>query len=282
MAPMCCLQSCLSEEPSCWELLASSKCRGVDLLYSNMETLLPLPLTRLSTSAAKPGPLTSLSKEEPPADPKPQPSVSADCSDDCSPVKVSNRMKKSKRQRRHPSRDGLLSDLDSEDDFVSLAMKKEDDFVSLAVRRKEDVEDGSAREQVKRTPPTPEQRLKSLPVSQCLESMGDFFDSMSFLDSCLSAPHRGASPALKDGLTDELRVEMDGESLRRGERLFEMHSAVEALSFHRCRVSAADAWGKAQRLEGELGKEAAAELTLPLADHLNGHSFNQDGPCQPQ
>lgn len=276
------MQSCLSEEPSYWELLASSKCRGVDLLYSNMETLLPLPLTRLSASAAKPGPLTSLSKEDPPADPKPQPSVSADCSDDCSPVKVSNRMKKSKRQRRHPSRDGLLSDLDSEDDFVSLAVKKEDDFVSLAVRGKEDVEDRSAREPVKRTPPTPEQRLKSLPVSQCLESMGDFFDSMSFMDSCLSAPHRGASPALKDGLTDELRVETDGESLRRGERLFEMHSAVEALSFHRCRVSAADAWGKAQRLEGELGKEAAAELTLPLADHLNGHSFNQDGPCQPQ
>lgn len=276
------MQSCLSEEPSCWELLASSKCRGVDLLYSNMETLLPLPLTRLSASAAKPGPLTSLSKEEPPADPKPQPSVSADCSDDGSPVKVSNRMKKSKRQRRLPSRDGLLSDLDSEDDFVSLAAKKEDNFVSLAVRRKEDVEDGSAREPVKRTPPTAEQRLKSLPVSQCLESMGDFFDSMSFLDSCLSAPHREASPALKDGLTDELRVETDGESLRRGERLFEMHSAVEALSFHRCRVSAADAWGKAQRLEGELGKEAAAELTLPLADHLNSHSFNQDGPCQPQ
>lgn len=275
------LKSCLSEEPSCWELLASSKCRGVDLLYSNMETLLPLPHTRLSASAAKPGPLTSLSKIEPPTNPKPQPSVSADCSDDGSPVKVSNRMKKSKRQRRLPSRDGLLSDLDSEDDFVSLAAKT-DDFVKLAAKRKEDVEEGSAREQVKRTPLTPEQRLKSLPVSQCLESMGDFFDSMSFLDSCLSAPHRGASPALKDGLTDELRVETDGESLRRGERLFEMHSAVEALSFHRCLSAAADAWGKAQRLEGELGKEAAAELTLPLADHLNGHSFNQDGPCQPQ
>lgn len=281
MEPMCCLQSCLSEEPSCWELLASSKCRGVDLLYSNMETLLPLPHTRLSASAAKPGPLTSLSKIEPPTDPKPQPSVSADCSDDGSPVKVSNRMKKSKRQRRLPSRDGLLSDLDSEDDFVSLAAKT-DDFVKLAAKRKEDVEEGSARVQVKRTPLTPEQRLKSLPVSQCLESMGDFFDSMSFLDSCLSAPHRGDSPTLKDGLTDELRVETDGESLRRGERLFEMHSAVEALSFHRCLSAAADAWGKAQRLDGELGKEAAAELTLPLADHLNGHSFNQDGPCQPQ
>lgn len=208
-------------------------------------------------------------KNEPPAIPEPQPLT--DCSDDGSPVKVSSRMKKSKMQRRLPSRDGLLSDVDSEDEFVS-----------LAARKKEDVGESSAREKVKRVPPTPEERLKSLPVSECLQSIGDFFDSMSFMDSCLLAPHRGDSPVFKDGLTDELRLETDRESSRRGERLFEIQSAVEALSFHRCRASAAEAWDKAQRLEGELGKEAAAELTLPVADHLSGHSFSQDGPCQPQ
>lgn len=268
---MCRFQSSSSEDPSCWELLANSKCRGVDLLYSNMETLLPLPLTRLSASAPTPGALTSLSKDEPPAARKPQPSESTDCSDDGSPLKVSSRMKKSKRQSRLASRDGLLSDLDSEDDFVSLAQ-----------RRKEDVKESSACEKVKRTAPTPEERLKSLPVSKCLEAMGDFFDSMSFLDSCLSTPHTGATPVLKDGLTDELRVETDRESLGRGERFFEVHSAVEALSFHRCRTSVAEASERAQRLEGDLGREAAAELTLPVADHLSGHSFSQDGPCQPQ
>ncbi|TMS14725.1 ATPase family AAA domain-containing protein 5 [Larimichthys crocea] len=43
-----------AEEASCWELLTDSKRRGVDLLYSNMETLLPLPLTQLTTSTYKP------------------------------------------------------------------------------------------------------------------------------------------------------------------------------------------------------------------------------------
>lgn len=234
-----------------------------------METLLPLPLSRLSVPAAKLGPFTSVCKNEPPASPKPQPST--DCSEDSSPVKVSSRMKKSKRQRRLPSRDGLDLDLDSEDEFVS-----------LAVRKKEDFGESSAREKVKRTPPTPEERLKSLPVSECLQSIGDFFDSMSYMDSCLPTPHRRDSTVFKDGLTDELRLETDRESLRRGERLFEIHSTVEALSFHRCRASVAEAWDKAQRLEAELGKEAAAELTLPVADHLSSHSFSQDGPCQPQ
>lgn len=223
----------------------------------------------MSASAAKLGPFTSVTKNEPPASPKLQPST--DCSDDGSPVKVSSRMKKSKRQRRLPSRDGLLSDMDSEDEFVSLAAKK-----------KEDVRESSAHEKATRTPPTPEERLKSLPVSECLQSIGNFFDSMSFMDSCLSAPHGGDSPVFKDGLTDELRMETDRESLSRGERLFEIHSAVEALSFQRCRASTAEAWGKAQRLEGKLGKETVAELTLPVADHLGGHSFSQDGPCQPQ
>lgn len=234
-----------------------------------METLLPLPLTRLSASAAKPGPSTSVCKNEPPASPKPQPST--DCSEDGSPVKVSSRMKKSKRQRRRPSRDGLLCESDSEDDFLS-----------LAVRKKEDVGERSAQEKVKRTPLTPEDRLKSLPVSQCLQSIGDFFDSVSFMDSCLSTPHRGDSGVFKDGLMDELRLETDRESWRRGDRLFEIHSAVEALSFQRCRASVAEVWDKAQQLEGELGKRAAAELTLPVAEHLSGHSFSQDGPCQPR
>ncbi len=66
------------------------------------------------------------------------------------------------------------------------------------------------------------------------------------------------------------------------EHALDIQAAVEALSFHKCRVSVAEAWEKAQQLEGELGKEAAAELTLPVAAHRDGYSLTQDGPCQPQ
>ncbi|TMS14691.1 ATPase family AAA domain-containing protein 5 [Larimichthys crocea] len=69
---------------------------------------------------------------------------------------------------------------------------------------------------------------------------------------------------------------------RENEHFLEIPAAVEALSFHKCRLSVTDAWEKARQLEGELGKEAAGELSLPVAAHHEGYSFTQDGPCQPQ
>lgn len=278
------MQSYCPGDPLCWELLTNSKCRGVDLLYSNMETLLPLPLALLTTSACKPEQFAFLSKDEPPATQNDQPLVpvaeSADCSDAGSPVKVSNRMKKTKGRRCLPDQHGLDSDLDSEDDFLTLSVPQ------ATAQAKKELKESLVSEKVKRKPLTPEERLKSLPVSKCLESIGDFLDNMSFLDSSLSAEsmnsHRGQLPVLKDGMTDDSRLETDKESWMRGDRALEIQSAVEALSFHRCRVSVAEAWEKAQQLEVELGKAAAVELTLPVAAYLDGHSFSQDGPCQPQ
>ncbi|XP_023250976.1 ATPase family AAA domain-containing protein 5 [Seriola lalandi dorsalis] len=289
----------LVEEAVCWELLTESRRRGVDLLYSNMETLLPLPLTQLTTSAHKPE-----SQDHPPVNPKEQPSStciqsdtlpsharllhaaeSADCSDDSSPVKVSNRMRKNKRRHCVPDQGGLNSDSDSEDSFMSLCKPQG------APQAKEKVKERVVSEMVKRKPLTPEERVKNLPVSQCLESIADFLDNMSYADSSLLVHpeggdiHRRMSPVsavVKDGMTDELRVETDRRRWVGSECILEIQAAVEALSFRKCRGSIGEAWDKARQLEGELGKEAAAELTLPVAPHCEGFSFTQDSPCQPQ
>ncbi|XP_075942243.1 ATPase family AAA domain-containing protein 5 [Anarhichas minor] len=280
-------------EEMCWELLANSKRRGVDLLYSNFETLLPLPLTQLITSTFKPEQSVcalqhrpSVNPEEPPSHARsPHTAESADCSDDGSPIKMSSRMRKSKKRHSLPDQDGLHSDSDSEDGFLSLCKPQG------APRAKRGVKESLVSETVKRKPLTPEERVKSLPVSQCLESIADFLDDMSYMDSSLRVrPEggdnpRGMSPAgavVKDGMTDESRVETDGGSWERGEHVLEIPAAVEALSFYKCRVSVAEAWNKVQQLEGEVGREAAAELTLPVAAHREGYSFTQDGPCQPQ
>ncbi|GLD66733.1 ATPase family AAA domain-containing protein 5-like protein [Lates japonicus] len=293
----------LVDEAVCWEILTASRRRGADLLYSNMEILLPLPHTQLTTSTRKPEQSFPESQDHPSVNPKDQPSStclqsdtppcqarlqrtaeSADCSDDGSPVKLSNRMKKNKRRHCLPKQDGLHSDSDSEDGFLSLCKPQS------APQAKEEVKERLVSEIVKRKPLTPEERLKSLPVSQCLESIADFFDNMSYADSSLlvhpdvgdirrRTPPVGA--VVKDGMTDESRVETDRGSWARGERVLEIQAAVEALSFHKCRGSVAEAWDKARQLEGELGKEAAAELTLPVAPHREGYSFTQDGPCQP-
>ncbi|XP_039978836.1 ATPase family AAA domain-containing protein 5 isoform X2 [Xiphias gladius] len=294
----------LVEEAVCWELLTESKGRGVDLLYSNMETLLPLPITQLTTSTRKP--------EEPVSDSQDRPSVnfkeqlsstclqsdrlpsharllhtaeSADCSDDGSPVKVSDRMRKKKRRHCLPDQGGLQSESDSEDSFLSLCKPQG------APGAKEEIKERLVSKMVKRKPLTPEERVKSIPVSQCLESIADFLDNMSYMDSSLRVHpeagdiHRRLSPVgavVKDGMTDESRVETDRGSWDRVERVLEIQAAVEALSFHKCRRLVAEARDKARQLEGELGKEAAAELTLPVAPHCEGYSFTQDGPCQPQ
>lgn len=273
----------LVEEPGCWELLTDCKRRGVDLLYSNMEILLPLPLTHLTTSTRNPEQCASVSQDQPSANPKEQPSStllsteSADCSDSSSPIKMSNRMRKNKRRHHLPDQAGVDSDSDSEDGFLSLCKPQN------APQAKEEFK---ASERAKRKPLTPEERLKSLPVSQCLESIADFLDSMSYMDSLLDRAnsHRGLSPVsvvIKDGMTDESSVEIDRGSSMTAAGL-EIQAAVEALSFHKCRVSAEEAWEKTRQLEGELAKEVAAELSLPVAAHQECFSFTQDGSSQPQ
>ncbi|XP_054463867.1 ATPase family AAA domain-containing protein 5 isoform X2 [Anoplopoma fimbria] len=281
------------EEMFCWELLANSKRRGVDLLYSNFERLLPLPLTQLTTSTFKPEQSVSAIQENTSVNPEELPShakllhtaESADCSDDGSPIKMSNRMRKSKKRHGLPNKDGIDSDSDSEDGFLSLCRPQG------APETKEDVKERIVLEKVKRKPLTPEERVISLPVSQCLESIAHFLDNMSYMDSSLMVhPEGGDNPrrmsavgaVVKDGMTDESRVETERGSWERGEQVLEIPAAVEALSFHKCRASVEEIWNKVQQLEGEVGQEAAAELTLPVAAHRQGYSFTQDGPCQPQ
>ncbi|CAK6964868.1 ATPase family AAA domain-containing protein 5 [Scomber scombrus] len=292
----------LVEEASCWELLKESSRRGVNLLYSNMEALLPLPLTQMTTFTHTPEQGVSVSQDHSSVNTKELPSISlqsdtlpshtsllntaesTECSDDGSPVKMSHRMRKSKKRHCLPDQDGPDSDSDSEESFLSLCKPQG------APEAKEEVKESVVSEKVKRKPLTLEERVKSVPVSQCLESLADFLDNVSYMDSSLHYPqgddiHRRMLPAcaaVKDGMTEEARVDTDRGSWVRGERDLEIQAAVEALSFHKCRVSVAEAWDKAQQLEGELGKETAAELSLPVAHHREGYSLTQDSPCQPQ
>ncbi|KAM6965903.1 ATPase family AAA domain-containing protein 5 [Tautogolabrus adspersus] len=280
----------LVEEELCFELLTNSRRRGVDLLYSNMEMLLPVPRTQLTTSSYKLEPPPPAS-QDPPSDTLPShqrllhTAESADCSDDSSPVKMSNRMRKNKKRHCLPDQEGLHSDSDSEDNFLSLPKPQE------APPAKEEAPQSLVSEKVKRTPLTPEERAKSLPVSQGLQSMADFFDNMSYMDSSLLVRSEGGDSGqrksqtgavVKDGMTDEPRIDMDRVSRVSGELVWEIPAAVEALSFQKCRVSVAEALEKAQQLEGDVGKEAAAELSLPVAAHREGFCFSQDGLCRPQ
>uniref|UniRef100_A0A4W5R9B4 ATPase family AAA domain containing 5a n=1 Tax=Hucho hucho TaxID=62062 RepID=A0A4W5R9B4_9TELE len=333
-------------EPGCWELLTTSKRRGMDLLYSNMEALLPLPTTHLTvTTHRRPQEVSNQTQEESSADPQevatslnsikpeidpplplqtevdplPHPrlqQVAEGSETDGSPVKVSRMMKKKKKKQQQlgtrEDLDPFHSDSDSDDAFLSLHTKpppnapltqtegenSQDDSTSNKIElesvkaREEEVKEAPVR--MRRVPLTLEQRMKSEPVSHCLGSLAEFLDHMSLLDSSLclhTSPvggarytHRtfGLRAETKDGMTDEPREECHGGSWVVGERVGEIQAAVEALSFQRCRAGVEEAWSKAQGLEGELGKEAVNELTLPVAPHRQGFRLTQDSPCEPK
>ncbi|CAN9505706.1 unnamed protein product [Ophioblennius macclurei] len=284
------------EDAARWEILANGKRRGVDLLYSNMERLLPLPLTQLSASprraeqsAAESSDcsLASSATQETSACLQSSSSLlqmaeAGDCSDGGSPVKVSHRMRK-KRRHCPLDQDGIHSD--SEERFLSLSQP------SGSPEAKDEVTQSSLPEGVKRKPLTPAERAKSVPVSQCLQSFAEFFDNMSYMDSCLVSSledgdiHRQMSPVnaiFKDGMADESRDEADRGTSSSTYHALEIQAAVEALSFHRCCASVTEAWDGTQKLEAELRTEAAAELSLPVAAHQEGYSLFQDGPCPPR
>ncbi|KAM6957192.1 ATPase family AAA domain-containing protein 5 [Aplochiton taeniatus] len=298
------------EEPGLWEMLTDSWKRGMGLLYSNLELLLPLPLTVLTLPPHRPiDPLPNTATKDQPSDEPPQAPGSqpdtvphsgllqaAESSDECSPVKVSKRMKTKKQL--HCLEDH--SDSDSEEGFLSLCKpdKKPTDS-SQAQNRETDeqveVDLPPAPVKIKRVPLTQDERTKSIPVSHCLGSLADFLDNMSFLDSSLRLhtspagghlhkrpPSLSSRAEVKDGMTDEPREGCEEVGWAETERAVEIQAALEAMSFHRCRSRVAEAWGKAQALEGELGVKTVAELTLPVAAHRHGIKLTQDSLCKPK
>ncbi|XP_061830252.1 ATPase family AAA domain-containing protein 5 isoform X1 [Nerophis lumbriciformis] len=267
------------DEAACWELVTESSRRRVNILYSNIETLLPLPCTQLTTTYKLKPPSDTVQSDTLPSQARQLQSVeSADCSDDGSPVKVSHRMKKNKIRHRFPDHGGGRSDSDSEESFLSLCKLQ-----TVLPPTKAQTNESLLPQREKLKPLTPEERLRALPVSQCLDSISDFFDSMSVIDSLLA--HRGddvgrgnlpVSTALKDGMTDDLRVEMDTLSWVTGERVLEIQAAVEEMSFQKCRHAAVEALDRARQLD------VVAALALPVASHCEGRSFTQRSLCQPQ
>lgn len=272
------------EVTDCSKLVTMSRQQGVDLIYSNMETLLPLPLTTLTISKHKQRPFLQ-ALEQPavnPTEAEKLPSqakllhMEDDFSDEASPVKVSNRMKKNRRKQLQPEQATLQSDSDSDDAFQSIKKK-------IAPQVKEHVDVTPMK--VMKKPLSHEELIKSVPVSQCLRSLADFLDDMSFVDLLsnedTNVVELSGAAVVKDGLTDEARIDTERhEPLR--ERAAEISAHVQTLSFSKSRASVTDAWDKVQQLDAALREEAAAQLTLPVASHNQGCTFIQSGLFHPQ
>uniref|UniRef100_A0A3B4BJ30 ATPase family AAA domain containing 5a n=1 Tax=Periophthalmus magnuspinnatus TaxID=409849 RepID=A0A3B4BJ30_9GOBI len=278
----------IAPQQNIWELLKRQEAdfsnlvtmgrgQGVALLYPNIENLLPLPTTRLDISKLQQPISPSLDQSHKLSSNARLRQNEDDVSDDASPVKVSNRMKKNRRRHCPVEQGALQSDLDSEDEFLSLKQQS-------ATQEKEDAKLVPLK--IIRKPLSRQEQIKSVPVSQCLQSLADFLDNMSSMDflsinSC-NLREMGSAAVIKDGLTDEARVESEMRNLPMRDCALEIHAQVESLSFNKCSASVSSAWHKVQQLDGELRKQTADLLTLPIACHNESFTFLQSGLCHPQ
>ncbi|KAI7803414.1 ATPase family AAA domain-containing protein 5 [Triplophysa rosa] len=284
-------ESSVLESIKCWDLLSEVHRRGVNLLYSNMESLLPLPTHPLlpSTIRSQPAPNTQPQPEHLPQTVRPD--VLEERSDDCSPLKVSSRMKG--RKKLGMGNKGVFhSDSDS-DDFLSLS-KPSRAFVQKTKKKQADqslshVSEGVPVKQ-RRAVLSEAERKKSEPVLQCLGSLAEYMDHMSFLDSslhCQPLQTEGScrpqdfcwtGAEVKSGMTDDVRLECGSQV--NGVSGEEIHAVLGHLSFRRCRAAVSKAWDKAQKLEEDIRREAEVELSLPVAPHRQSFSLAQTTPCE--
>lgn len=264
---------------------------GVELLYCNIECLLPLPTRPLPQSTLK-----SQSAPNPQSQPEQVPQnvrleALEEPSEEGSPLKLSSRMRGRKKMG---NKDVFQSDSESEEDFLSLPKTSRDPAKST------NAEAANLSVNVPEAEPikprhivlSEAERKKSKPVRHCLSGLAEYMDHMSFLDSSLHYPplHGEGScrpqdfgwtgAKVKSGMTDDIRLEcVSGVN---SVSVDEIHAALGHLSFRKCKAVVSEAWDRAQQLEEEIRREAEEELTLPVAPHRDGFSLAQVTPCEPR
>ncbi|XP_077068642.1 ATPase family AAA domain-containing protein 5 [Siphateles boraxobius] len=284
-------ESSILESIKCWDILSKVHRMGVELLYSNMESLLPLPTRPLPQSTLK-----SQSAPNPQSQPE---QVSQNVrlealeepSEEGSPLKLSSRMRGRKKMG---NKDVFQSDSESEEDFLSLPKTSRDPAKSTNAEA-----DNLSVNVPEAVPIKPRhivlseaERKKSKPVMHCLSSLAEYMDHMSFLDSslhyqplqaegsCRPQDFGWTGAKVKSGMTDDIRLECVSQV--NGVSVDEIHAALRHLSFRKCKAVVSEAWDRAQQLEEEIRREAEEELTLPVAPHRDGFSLAQVTPCEPR
>nr|XP_020502050.1 ATPase family AAA domain-containing protein 5-like isoform X2 [Labrus bergylta] len=264
-------------------LLAESWRRAVPFLYSNLELLLLTPNMETSVCSLDNGPSPGLQSEVAPSDSRPHilqldedvsPKVSAT---DRKPCRTTSRL--SRRKHTTPVFDKTSS----------ANVEKTAPRVSSLSKRAHRTAQSSG-EKIEK----PAANL----VTDCLDTLTDFFDLMSYIDATVPAAMPVVSGAckpevfvwtgaeIKDGLLDEMREEEEGGRSWSQEMLLDFQSAVEGLGSHRCCCCwQSKVWSEAQKHRQELGdtewRRLVERLTPPVSLNRHSLSFTLQPLCAP-
>ncbi|NXR23880.1 ATAD5 protein, partial [Cinclus mexicanus] len=260
------------------QLLTEFQMKHVDFVYSNLELILPLPVQVLSNqseaSKSIPERTTMVSSKDR--------STKSSCSGKCSPGKRSKKTKAQKRLEILDDSDLFDSELNYSSEFITLPS---DSPESCAKINKKESKLLVHKEQNEAKTKTSATGKRSAVVSQCLNSLTEFVENMSFLDCCVNSKTREplefseseefhwTNAKIRNGLSDEFSIEdTDWWS---SQSCSEIKAAIEALSFTKSSVNIS------QNLEPFLSTSKTPEsdqlkgLTLPVSNTRNCIFFSQ-------
>ncbi|XP_058708739.1 ATPase family AAA domain-containing protein 5 [Poecile atricapillus] len=260
------------------QLLTEFQMKHVDFVYSNLELILPLPVQVLSNqSEASKSMLertTIVSSKDR--------STKSSSSGKSSPGKRSKKTKAQKRLELLDDSDLFDSELNYSAEFITLPS---DSPKSCTEIDKKESKLLVHKEQKEVRTKTSANGKRSAVVFQCLNSLTEFVENMSFLDCCVNTNTREplefskseefhwTNAKIRNGLCDEFSIE--NTDWWSSQSCSEIKAAIEALSFTKSSVNIS------QNLESFLSTSKTSEsdqlkgLTLPISDTRNCISFSQ-------
>ncbi|XP_054077871.1 ATPase family AAA domain-containing protein 5 isoform X2 [Rissa tridactyla] len=255
------------------QLLTEFQMKKVDFIYSNLELILPLPVQVLSNQSEASNSILERT------------TIVSSKNRSANNYRSGKKSKKIKNQKRLD----VLDDSDLFDtglnysaEFITLPS---DSPTSCAEVHKEESKLLMNKEEKEMKIKTSANEKSSALVFQCLNSLTEFVENMSFLDCCVNANTKEPlefskeegfnwmNGKIKNGLCDEFSIE--NTDWWSSQSCSEIKAAIEALSFNKCFVSIS------QNLESSLSTRKTPEsdqlegLTLHISNTRNCVSFSQ-------
>ncbi|KAK9540032.1 hypothetical protein VZT92_002506 [Zoarces viviparus] len=234
-------------------LLAESWRRGVPLLYSNLELLLPIGARGTSDRDPRIRQLDANVNREAPA---------------TNGTSVKNASRLSRRKRIPATLDASSSSSSTQHPQRASSSPKR------ASSSRGETEESAAKA-----------------ATDCLEALTDFFDLMSYLDSttpaaaCRPEAFVWTGAEMKDGLLDEASEDQEVGGVWSRARLSDVQAAVEGLGCHGCCRRMSEALTEARKHRQELGDTRWGRLTeglvLPASSKRQSLTFSARPPCAP-
>ncbi|NWZ16395.1 ATAD5 protein, partial [Agelaius phoeniceus] len=260
------------------QLLTEFQMKHVDFVHSNLELIFPLPMQVLSnqSEASK-----SILERTTVVSSKDR-STNSSCSRKSSPGKRSKKTKAQKRLEILDDSDLFDSELNYSAEFITLPS---DSPKSCGEVSKKESKLLVHKEQKEVKTKTSVNEGRSAVVFQCLNSLTEFVENMSFLDCCVNMNTREplefsksedfhwTNAKIRNGLCDEFSIE--NTDWWSSQSCSEIKAAIEALSFTKSSVNISQNLESFSTTSKTPESDQLKGLTLPVSNTRNCISFSQ-------